>query len=137
MARRWLTLLTRKERHSGSTSQPPTEVKLIEPLLDNLQIPGKEPEHLLFDKAADSDPLRKRLQEERGIELACPHRKGRKRKPTQDGRSVRKYKRRDTVKQTHSRLHNFHCTIIRYETTILRYSRSIRVTCALITLRRL
>ncbi|WP_437188535.1 transposase [Planctomicrobium sp. SH668] len=45
-----------------------SEVKLIEPLLDNLQIPGRTPDHPLYDKAADSDSLRKRL-EERGIEL--------------------------------------------------------------------
>ncbi|WP_437194612.1 IS5 family transposase [Planctomicrobium sp. SH527] len=125
-----------KERLWVSTSQLPTEVKLIEPLLDNLQILGRAPEHLLYDKAADSDPLRKRL-EERGIELVCPHRKGRKRKPTQDGRSVRKYKRRYTVERTHSWLHNFRRTIIRYETTMLRYTGGIQLACALITLRRL
>ncbi|WP_437186803.1 transposase [Planctomicrobium sp. SH668] len=95
-------------------------MKLIEPLLDNLQIPGKAPAHLLYDNAADSDRLRKQLQEERGIELVCPHRKGRKRRPTQDGRSVRKYKRRYKVERTHSWLHNFRGIIIRYEATMLR-----------------
>lgn len=114
-----------------------SEVKLIEPLLDHLQIPGKDPELLLDDKAAESDPLRKRLQEERGIELVCPHRKNRKRKPTQDGRSVRKYKRRYKVERTHSWLHNFRRTIIRDETTMLRYTGWIHLACALITLRRL
>ncbi|SFJ70966.1 Transposase DDE domain-containing protein [Planctomicrobium piriforme] len=114
-----------------------SEVKLIEPLLDDLQIPGKAPEHLLYDKAADSDPLRKRLQAERGVELVCPHRKNRKKKPTQDGRLVRKYKRRYKVERTYSWLHNFRRTIIRYETTLLRYSGWIHLACALITLRRL
>jgi hypothetical protein len=38
------------------------------------------------DKAYDSDPLRKRLQQ-RGIELICPHKKNRVRPPTQDGRA--------------------------------------------------
>lgn len=114
-----------------------SEVKLIEPLLDNLQIPGRVPEHLLYDKAADSDPLRQRLEEERGIDLVYPHRKNRKKKPTQDGRSVRKYTRRYKVERTHSWLHNFRRTIIRYETTMLRYSGWIHLACALITPRRL
>jgi len=114
-----------------------SEVKLIEPTLDNLQIPDKVPEHLLYDKAADSDPLRRRLLDERGIDLVCPHRKNRKRKPTQDGRACRRYKRRYKVERTHSWFHNFRRTIIRYETTLARYAGWIYLACALITLRRL
>ncbi|WP_437188330.1 transposase [Planctomicrobium sp. SH668] len=102
-----------------------------------LQIPGRAPEHLLYEKAADSVPLRKQLQEERGIELVCPHRRGRKTRPTQDGRSVRQYKRRYKVERTHRWLHNFRRTIIRYETSMLRYTGWIHLACALITLRRL
>ena len=113
------------------------EVKLIEPTLDQLQLPHRVPEHLIYDRAADSDALRKRLMDQRGIELVCPHRKGRKRKPTQDGRACRKYKRRYKVERTHSWFHNFRRTIIRYETTLLRYTGWIHLACALITLRRL
>jgi hypothetical protein len=65
-----------------------------------LQIPGYTPEHLIYDRAADSDPLCKRLLDERGIELVCPHRKSRKRPHTQDGSACRRYRRRFKVERT-------------------------------------
>ena len=61
-------------------SASPSEVKLIERLIDKAAtefVPNK----LIYDKAADSDKLRNSLAE-RGIELICPHRKGRVRKKT-------------------------------------------------------
>ena len=68
------------------------EVNLIEPLLDSAMTPYV-PDKLIYDKAADCDPLRERLTE-RGIDLICPHRKGRVRAATQDGRKLRRYPRR-------------------------------------------
>jgi len=44
----------------------PAEVTLIEPLLDQAVTP-QVPSRLIYDRAADSDPLRVRLAE-RGIE---------------------------------------------------------------------
>jgi transposase len=113
-----------------------SEVNLIEPALDNLPFEDIAPEHLLYDKAADSDPLRERLAEERGIELVCPHRKSRKKPPTQDGRAFRRYKRRYKVERTHSWFHNFRRTIVRYETTLARYTGWIHLACVILTLRR-
>jgi transposase len=112
-----------------------SEVNLIEPTLDNLPFDDRVPEHLIYDRAADSDPLRERLREERGIELVCPHRKSRKRPPTQDGRACRRYKRRYKVERTHSWFHNFRRTIIRYETTLERYTGWIHLACLIMTLR--
>ena len=60
----------------------PAEVTLIEPLLDQAVTPHV-PNRLIYDRAADSDPLRERLAD-RGIELICPHRRGRVRPATQD-----------------------------------------------------
>lgn len=114
-----------------------SEVKLIEPTLDQLQIPDKAPEHLLYDRAADCDPLRQRLADERGIELVCPHRKNRKKPATQDGRPLRRYKRRFVVERTHSWMHNFRRTLVRYETTLARYAGWIFLVCLLVTLRKL
>ena len=112
-------------------------MNLIEPTLDRLQLPDKSPERLTYDKAADCDPLRERLRTERGIELICPHRKGRKKKPTQDGRKLRRYKKRYKVERTHSWLHNYRRLVIRYETTLARYLGWIHLACALIVLKRL
>lgn len=113
-----------------------SEVNLIEPVLDNLPFDARVPEHLIYDRAADSDPLRERLLEERGIELVSPHRKNRKRPATQDGRACRRYKRRYKVERTHSWFHNFRRTIIRYETTLERYTGWIHLACVVLTLRR-
>jgi hypothetical protein len=85
--------------HLASAS--PAEVKLLDPTQDNIDVrpapaadPGPGPERLVCVKGYDSDPLRRRLQAKRGIELVCPHRAGRKRPATQDGRKLRRYKRR-------------------------------------------
>ena len=52
-----------------------SEVNLVESLIDNANT-EYVPDKLIYDKAADSDKLR-RLLAERDIELICPHRKGR------------------------------------------------------------
>jgi hypothetical protein len=64
-------------------SASPAEVTLLEPTLDTIAVPRsgpgrprKNPERVIYDKACDSDPLRKRLAR-RGIELICPHRRTR------------------------------------------------------------
>jgi transposase len=113
------------------------EVKLIEPTLDRLQLRGHVPEHLIYDRAADSDALRHRLKAERGIELVCPHRKSRKKPPPQEGRACRRYRRRYKVERTQSWFHNFRRTIIRYETTLDRLAGGIHLTSALMTMMRL
>ena len=113
-----------------------SEVNLIEPALDKLPFTNVVPEHLIYDRGADSDPLRERLMQERGIELVCPHRKNRKKPPTQDGRACRRYKRRYKVERTHSWFHNFRRTIIRYETTLTRFGGWIHLACVLLTLKR-
>ena len=74
------------------------EVTRVEPLIEN-RVTHRKPKRLLYDPAADSDPLRDQLQLQ-SIELICPHRKNRKRAPTQDGRPLRRYKRRYRVERT-------------------------------------
>jgi transposase len=89
------------------------EVNLIEPLLDN-RTSRRCPKRLLYDRAADSDPLRKRLAARR-IELVCPHRKNRTRPKTQNGRKLRRYKRRWKVERSISWLFNCRRLVVRYE----------------------
>ena len=97
--------------HSAS----PGEVTLIEPLLDSTVLPHRYPARLIYDKAADSDPLRKRLGWERGIELICPHKRNRKRRRTQDGRALRRYRKRWKVERSIAWLQNFRRLVTRYE----------------------
>ena len=74
------------------------EVTRVEPLIEN-RVTNRMPQRLLYDPAVDSDPLRDQLKLQT-IELICPHRKNRKRAPTQDGRPLRRYKRRYRVERT-------------------------------------
>jgi transposase len=124
------TLLT---VHVAAANQ--SEVNLIEPTLDNLPFENIVPEHLIDDRAADSDPLRERLAAERGIALVCPHRQSRKHKATPDGRACRRSRRRCKVERTHSWFHNFRRTIIRCKTTLVRCSGWIHLACVILTLR--
>lgn len=119
--------------HTAAANE--SEVNLIKPVLDNLPFDDVVPENVVYDRAANSDPLRERLQAERGVELICPHRKNRKKPLTQDGRACRRYKRRYKVERTHSWFHNYRRTIIRYETSLARYSGWIQLACVLLTLK--
>jgi transposase len=69
---------------------------------------------LIADRAYDSDPLRQRLAQQ-GWDVICPHRKGRKRKATQDGRKLRRYRRRWIIERTIGWLGNFRRLIVRHE----------------------
>lgn len=115
-------------------SASPSEVKLIERLIDKAAtefVPNK----LIYDKAADSDKLRNSLAQ-RGIELICPHRKGRVRKPTQDGRALRRYRRRWKVERTISWLQGFRRLVTRYEFYSFLFHAFAKIACLIILLRR-
>ncbi len=75
-----------------TTCASPHEVRLVHPTLQT-SFTGEQPERLIGDKAYDSDPLDDELTAE-GIEMIAPHKSNRKKKPTQDGRVLRRYRRR-------------------------------------------
>ena len=111
------------------------EVNLIEPLLDSAAttyVPGK----LIYDKAADCDALRDRLAE-RGVDLISPHRKNRVRRKKQDGRKLRRYKRRWTVERTVSWLHDFRRLVVRHEFYSSIYHGFATLACIIMAVRRL
>lgn len=115
-------------------SASPAEVTLIEPLLDQAVTPYVPP-RLIYDRAADSDPLRQRLAE-RNIELICPHRKGRVRPATQDGRPLRRYRKRWIVERTISWLQSFKRLVTRYEFYSFLFHGFAKLACLMIVLRR-
>jgi len=94
-------------------SASPAEVNLIEPLLAKCVL-RRRARRLIYDRAADSDPLRKRLATRR-IELVCPHRKNRKRPKTQDGRKLRRYSRRWKIERSISWLFSHRRLLVRHE----------------------
>jgi len=96
-----------------TTSAQTAEVNTIETLVD-IQVAGKRPKRLLYDKAADADWLRDALQR-RGIEQITPHRKGRRKPSRQDGRSLRRYRHRWKIERTISWLGFQRRLLVRYE----------------------
>ncbi|MCB0363114.1 MAG: transposase, partial [Bdellovibrionales bacterium] len=63
----------------------------------------------------DSDPHDELLRQRFGVELIAPHKRNRKRKPTQDGRTLRCYNRRWKVERFFSWLQSFRRVKTRYE----------------------
>ncbi len=67
--------------------------------------------------------------------MIAPHRKGRKKEPTQDGRKLRRYKRRWKVERLFAWLGNFRRLVGRYERHAENYLGFVRLACMVILLR--
>ncbi|ASP38787.1 IS5/IS1182 family transposase [Bacterioplanes sanyensis] len=117
----------------GSAS--PAEVKLIEALL-NVSYSKSKVKRLIYDKAADSDPLRMALKK-RGVDLICPHRRNRKKAPLQDGRKLRRYDRRWKVERTFAWLGNYRRLVVRWERKLSMYRAFFHAACMMIVLKKL
>ncbi len=90
---------------------------------------------MIADGGYDSDPLRTRLARRR-IELIVPHHKNRIRPPTQNGRALRRYKRRWIVERTIGWLGNFRRLVVRYDRSLTVYRGFFHIACFMIVLRR-
>ncbi|MGH9691756.1 MAG: transposase [Candidatus Acidiferrales bacterium] len=97
--------------------------------------PRQKPLRAIADKLYDSNPLRKRLRQ-RGIELICPHKNNRIRAATQDGRALRRYKRRWIVERTNAWLGNFRRLVVRYDQSLTIYGACFHIACLMIALQR-
>lgn len=112
-------------------SASPAEVKLVEETLDATWT-DKEPERLIGDKAYDSDKLDERLLE-RGIDMIAPNRRNRRK--TQDGRKLRRYKRRWKVERLFVWLGNYRRLLVRHEYHWDNFLGFLHLGCMLILLR--
>lgn len=92
------------------------------------------PDRLIGDRAYDSDPL-DALLAEHGIILIAPHRKGRRKAKTQDGRGLRRYRRRWKAERLHAWLQNFRRLVTRYEYHARNFLGFIQLGCMRILLR--
>jgi transposase len=113
-------------------SASPHEVKLVENVLQERFIEAL-PERLIGDKGYDSDSLDKELKQQ-GIEMIAPHRKNRKKK-TQEGRKLRRYKRRWKVERFFAWLFNYRRCLVRYEYKEENFKAFILLACMLILLK--
>jgi len=114
-------------------SASPHEVKLLERTVCQ-RFSDERPEKLIGDKAYDSDPLDEQLKK-LGIELIAPHKANRKRAKTQDGRKLRRYKRRWKIERLFAWLQNFRRIVVRYEYYADNYLGFVQLACIIILLR--
>jgi len=123
-------------------SASPAEVTLVDKTLDSVSVarahhpgrPRKYPDRLIGDRGYDSNTLRESLAR-RGIEPIIPKRRNNTIATHQDGRKLRRYKRRWKIERTHSWLFNFRRLVVRYEHSVDNYLGLIHMACAIITLR--
>lgn len=90
---------------------------------------------MIADKGYDSDALRGRLRH-RGIALIAPHRSNHHRTAPQDGRVMRRYKKRWTVERSIAWLGNFRRLVARYDRSLTIYQAFVHIACLMIVLRR-
>ncbi len=93
-------------------SASPGEATLVENTVE-AKIIDALPPRLIGDKAYDSDGLDKKLAEKYQLEMIAPNRRNRRK--TQDGRKLRRYKRRWKVERFFSCLQSYRHITIRYD----------------------
>ena len=122
-------------------SDSPGEATLAEATLNEVRVPRakgrprQKPKRVIADRAYDSDPLRERLKK-RGIELIAPYRKNNKQRRYEDGRKLRRYKRRWIIERTNAWFGQFRRLLVRHEHLLATYRAFFYLACLWITLRR-
>ncbi len=106
-------------------------MKLLQQTLAEIFV--EEPvQRLIGDKAYDSDHLDRELAEI-GVEMIAPHRRNRT-KLTQDGRPLRRYRRRWKIERLFAWLQNFRRLVTRYEYSLENFIGMLHLACAMILL---
>ena len=111
----------------------PHESQLVEEAIGHSFL-DELPARLIGDKAYDSDKLDRQMQERYGVEMIAPHRRNRV-DPTQDGRPLRRYRRRWTIERLFAWLQVFRRLVTRYEYHIENFLGMVRLGCMKIMLR--
>jgi len=113
----------------------PAECQLVEDVLAGSFL-DQLPARLIGDKAYDSDPLDEKLAAEYGIELIAPNRRGRKHR-TQDGRQLRRYRKRWKVERLFAWMQTFSRLVTRWEYHIENFLGFVHLACLHMMLRHL
>ena len=115
-------------------SPSPHEVKLAVATLAKRFIPSS-PQRLIGDKAYEFDALDRQLESQFGMEMIAPHRSNRKAPQNQDGRPLRRHKRRWKIERLFAWLYNFRRLVVRYEYHAANFLGLVHLGCAVILLR--
>jgi len=118
---------------AGIASASPHETTLVEETIDNGFL-EHAPDRLIGDRAYDSNALDERLLQQRGIELIAPHLSTRRLK-TQDGRSLRRYKRRWLIERLFAWLQNYRRLVTRWERHAENFLGFVQLGCICILMR--
>jgi transposase len=89
---------------------------------------------MIGDRAFDSDPLDEQLARQ-GVEMIAPHRRNRRKRKTQDGRPLRRYRRRWKVERLFAWLFRFRRLVTRYENKAPNFLGFAQLACIVILLR--
>ena len=89
---------------------------------------------MIGDRAYDSERLDRQLRDGYGIELIAPHNVGRVNPPTQDGRPLRRYRRRWKVERLFAWLHNYRRLVTPWEYYAENFLARLHLACILILL---
>ncbi|AXR59991.1 IS5 family transposase [Leptospira mayottensis] len=119
---------------AGIESASPHESKLSEGPIIRKKVKSKIKD-LVGDLAYDSDPLDEYLKKKYKVNLIAPHKSNRKKKKTQDGRKLRKYRGRWKIERTFSWLQNFRRFATRYERNDQNFYGILILACIMVVIR--
>lgn len=123
-------------------SASPSEIRLLQVTLETVAVrrthragrPRCYPDRLIADRGYDSNGVRQWLAA-LGIEPIIPKRSNNTKATHQDGRKLRRYRRRWIVERTNAWLGNFRGLLVRHTRLLETYRGFFYMACALITLR--
>jgi transposase len=95
------------------------------------------PARLIGDRGYDSEPLDAILRDRYGVEMIAAHKSNRRRPPTQDGRPLRRQRRRWKIERLFAWLHNSRRLVTRWEYHVENFLGMLQLACARILLRHL
>jgi transposase len=118
----------------------PAEVKRLEPTLKNGRIGSRRaarrtPKRLIAERGYDSNAVRVLLAKRDG-EPIIPARSKNRVATHQDGRKLRRYKRRWIIERTNAWWQNFRRLVVRYERSAKNFTALVHLACARTTLKR-
>jgi len=124
-------------RGAALDAASPAEVRLLEKTLDTVAVrrthrpgrPRKRPDRLIADRGYDSNALRAALVR-RGIEPILPARSNNTVATHQDGRKLRRYRRRWIVERTFAWIGPFRRLVMRYARFLTTSAGFFHLACA-------
>lgn len=119
---------------AADVGEPDVGRRVLEQMPPEVEVPAGVP--VVADRGFDSDELRDDLAD-LGFELLAPHRRNRKRPSRNDGRKMRRYKRRYVVERTFGWLHSYRRLLVRHEYYSHLYDGFVYLACAIIAVGRL